>query len=106
MADEYIGTKQQKLQLSEGTVILDFYATWCGPCKKLSPLFTKLCEEAKQKGTQTSFFKVDVDIHEDLTEKYAIDAMPTVLVLVNGKQQERVEGYDPASIEQLFASRT
>lgn len=100
MLIEYDGSAAQKLQLSEGTVIVDFYATWCGPCKKLAPLYAKLAE-----ASSLPCFKVDVDKWPKLTEKYEIDSMPTVLVLKNGKAQERVEGFEVDAIEALIKGR-
>ena len=105
MVEEYNGSKSQKLQLGEGTVILDFYATWCGPCKKLAPIFMSIAEEATKSNASATFFKIDVDKFQDLTAKYEIDSMPTVLVLKNGKVQDRVEGFDERKIRQTVASR-
>ena len=106
MAEEYEGKKSQALQLSEGVVVLDFYATWCGPCKLLAPIFKSLAEKAAERNSTATFFKVNVDKQTSLTEKYEIDSMPTVLILINGKVQDRIEGFDEEKIRAAVASRT
>ena len=58
-------------------VVIDFMATWCGPCKALAPLFTKLADHYKQ---QAVFLKIDVDVHEDLAAAFKVSAMPTIVV--------------------------
>ena len=63
-------------------VVIDFYATWCGPCKMISP---KLEEMSKTK-TNVVFLKVDVDEAEDVAMEYNISAMPTFLFMKNGKK--------------------
>jgi len=78
--------------LSNGTVIVDFSAVWCGPCKKYAPEFEKLALE--KKFSMMTFVKVDIDEHESLGKKYEINSLPTTLVLVNGKEMARCEGYD------------
>ena len=63
-------------------VVVDFYATWCGPCRMIAP---KLEEMAKQ-NSNVVFLKVDVDEAEDVSEKYSISAMPTFLFFKNGEK--------------------
>ena len=62
-------------------VLVDFFATWCGPCKKIAPSFSKFAEDKRT----ITFYEVDIDDHPHLTEKYKVDAVPTVIKLVNGK---------------------
>ena len=74
-----------------GVVLLDFYATWCGPCKMLSPIVDELSEEMPD----VKFFKVDVDEEEDLVEMFGIEAMPTLIVLRDGKVVNKSVGFKP-----------
>jgi thioredoxin 1 len=84
--------------LSNGTVIVDFYAEWCNPCKKYAPKFIELSEEF----ISFTFVKVNTDEHEGLQQKYMINSLPTTLVLVNGKDMDRVEGYDLQEIRAMI----
>ena len=84
--------------MSEGTVILDFYAKWCGPCKEFGPKF----EEAATKYKSATFIKVDSDEHVFLGEKYNISSLPTVIILKNGQTKEKLEGYLPSKFLSLL----
>jgi thioredoxin 1 len=78
----------------KGVVVLDFYANWCGPCKRIAPAFEELAGTFKN----FTFLKVDVDESPDLTELYGVNAMPTFLFLVDGKTVKKVEGADLKAI--------
>lgn len=58
--------------------IIDFYATWCGPCKKLAPIYSKLSNEFKD---QVYFYKVDVDKAKELAALFQIRSIPTLLYI-------------------------
>ena len=89
---EYTGDRGS---FGNGTVVLDFYATWCGPCKRLRPIL----EVYAQKSTVT-FIAVDTDEWPDLSERFAIASLPTLVVLHNGKTIDRIEG--APSMEWLY----
>lgn len=73
---------------SDKKVLIDFYATWCGPCKVLSPVL----EEVATENEDIKLVKIDVDKNEDLVYKYGITAMPTIIVIKNGKEINRSVG--------------
>ena len=75
-------------------LVVDFYATWCGPCKKLSPTLDEVSEEF---GEQVNIVKVDVDESEDLAMDYGIRSVPTVLFFKNGRQVDKFVGALPKS---------
>lgn len=81
-----------------GAVVIDFFATWCGPCKRIAPAFEKLAESI----TSIQFFKVDVDESPELVNQFDISAMPTFVFLKDGKEVRRVEGADMAGLESGF----
>ncbi len=63
-------------------IVVDFYATWCGPCKMISP---KL-EEMAQQFSDVIFLKVDVDENEEVASEYGISCMPTFIFIKNGEK--------------------
>lgn len=75
-------------------LVVDFFATWCGPCKKLSPT---LDEVSKEFGDRVNIVKVDVDESEDLAMTYGIRSVPTVLFFKNGQQVDKFVGALPKS---------
>lgn len=69
-------------------VVVDFYATWCGPCKMFGPVFEKVSNESS-----ITFIKIDVDAHEDIARKYGIMSIPTVVLLNNGEVEKKHMGF-------------
>ena len=66
---------------TEGTVLVDFYADWCGPCKMMSPVIEQIAEENKE---NLKVGKVNVDDNSELAEKYNVMSIPTIIVFKNG----------------------
>ena len=93
-------TNNFKDEAMQGVVLIDFFATWCGPCKMLSPIIEELSEEMPN----VKFFKVDVDENEELVEMFNIEAMPTLIILKDGKIANKSVGFKPkANIKALLA---
>lgn len=63
-------------------VLVDFYATWCGPCKALSPIVD---EVKKELGTSMKVIKIDVDKKKSISDKYKVRSLPTLAIFQNGK---------------------
>ena len=74
--------------VGEGRVLVDFFATWCGPCKMLSLVIEKL-----NKKNVIPIIKVDVDECEEVASKYRIFSVPTLIIFENGKEIKRKTGY-------------
>ena len=74
---------------SEGAVIVDFWAEWCGPCKMIAPL---LDEIAREKVGVVKVAKVNVDESQSLSFKYNIRAIPALLFFKNGQLRDQVTG--------------
>ena len=82
-------TFEQEVMLSEKPVLIDFWASWCGPCRMVSPIIDKLAEEYQGK---IKVLKVNVDTETQLASEFAIVSIPTVLLVKNGKIQEKSVG--------------
>lgn len=72
-----------------GPVVVDFYATWCGPCKRLSPMLDDL---AGPLTNSVKFYKVDVDKYPNLARQFDIQGVPTLLFFDNGKVVDKIVG--------------
>lgn len=70
-------------------VVIDFWAEWCGPCKMIGPIIDELSEEYKDRAV---IGKVNVDDNDDVTSKYGIRNIPTVIFIKNGEQVDKVVG--------------
>jgi thioredoxin 1 len=70
-------------------VLVDFWATWCGPCKRLGPIIEEIAREYEGKAI---IGKCDIEENDDLTEKFGIMNVPTVVFLKDGKEVDRVVG--------------
>ena len=83
-----IDSKEFEEVIKEGKVVVDLFATWCGPCKMLSPILDEISEEI----TTTKFYKIDVDDNEDVAREYNVMSIPTVLVFENGNLKNTIVG--------------
>lgn len=82
---------QNEVMQSEKTVLLDFYASWCGPCKMLSPILDEVEEEARG----TKICKVNIDDEPELAAKFGVMSVPTLVVMQDGVIQNTAVGVRP-----------
>ncbi|KAI0103688.1 thioredoxin-like protein [Nemania sp. FL0031] len=80
-------------------VIVDAFATWCGPCKAIAPLVAKLSDQEQFKDFH--FVKIDVDDLPELSQELGITAMPTFVAFKDGEPSGKVIGANPKAIEKL-----
>ena len=73
---------------AKAPVIVDFYADWCGPCKMLLPILERFAEE----NPGTDIFEINVDNAPDLSEKYGVESIPTLILFKDGKEEKRLIG--------------
>ena len=79
--------KKEVLEESK-TVVVDFYADWCGPCKMISPVVEAVAKENEQ----AKFVKINVDDAQELAMEYNIMSIPTLVVIKNGEEVNRTVG--------------
>ncbi|GAW14407.1 hypothetical protein EKO27_g4626 [Xylaria grammica] len=84
-------------------VIVDAFATWCGPCKAIAPIIAKMSEEEKFK--DVFFAKIDVDDLPELSQELGITAMPTIIAFKNGERDGTVVGAKLPAIQELVAKQ-
>lgn len=88
---ETIVTKEtfaQEVLQADKTVLVDFFATWCGPCKMVAPIVKQLADEGKAK-----VCKIDVDEQPELAVRFGVDSIPTLLVFKGGQLVNRAVGF-------------
>lgn len=89
----------QEVLESDKTVLVDFFATWCGPCKMLSPIVDQLADEHPE----VKVCKLDVDQSQDIAAQYGVMSIPTLILFKNGEAASKVVGLQTkAALEQMI----
>ncbi|XP_074583082.1 thioredoxin H-type-like [Curcuma longa] len=100
--DEWKQQIQRSIE-SKKLVVVDFTASWCGPCRVMAPIFAELAK----KFTNIIFLKVDVDELETVAQEWKVEAMPTFLFIKEGNEVEKIVGAQkeelPKKVELLAA---
>ena len=83
---------QSKVLDAQGPVLVDFFATWCGPCKMLAPTLDEVAAETAGKA---AVYKLDIDQSPDIAQKYGVMSVPTLMVFENGQIKNERLGAQP-----------
>lgn len=79
---------EEEVLKNKNTILIDFYADWCAPCKMMSPVVEKIAEEHQN----VSVYKVNVDEESELAIKYSVMSIPTFIIIKNGEEVNRISG--------------
>ena len=91
---------EEEVIKSERPVLIDFWASWCGPCRMMSPVIDKIAEDMKD---QVKVCKINIDEEQSLAVKYNVMSIPTFIVFKNGKEEARSIGVqDEAEIVNML----
>lgn len=105
MADvPYISDAEFKSKVLESNVpvLLDFTATWCGPCKAIAPLLDQV---KREKGEAIAIYKLDIDDNQDTPNQFSVQSIPTLLLFKNGKLVNRnVGALNKVKLDQFVAT--
>ena len=103
MAVEHLSDSNFEEKIGSGIVLVDFFATWCGPCKMLSPVIEEIGEECDG---SFAVYKVDIDEAEDTVMDLGIMSVPTLILFKDGDEAERMVGVQPkaAILEKVKAA--
>lgn len=83
---------ENEVKKAKGTVIVDFYADWCGPCKMMSPIIDNIAEEL---GESVKVGKVNTDENMELAEEFSIMSIPTIMIFKDGYVVKTFNGVTP-----------
>ncbi|XP_024534986.1 thioredoxin H-type [Selaginella moellendorffii] len=91
--------KLDEAKRSGKVIVVDFTATWCGPCKAMAPIFVDLSKQFEQ----LIFVKVDVDALKDVAQDWSIQAMPTFIFIKDGKLLDKIVGANKSELQRKAA---
>lgn len=74
---------------TKGLVLVDFFATWCGPCQMLAPVLDRIANSR----AEFDIAKVDIDKSQNLAYKYEVEVVPTMVIFKDGKVMNKIEGF-------------
>lgn len=101
---KYLNDENFKDTIAKGVTLVDFYADWCGPCRRIAPVIEELANEMKGKAT---IAKLDIEQAQSTTALFQVMSIPTIIIFKNGQEIERIVGLSSKeSLEKLIAKHS
>ncbi len=91
---KYLKEEDFQEEIKEGSVLVDFYADWCGPCRMVGPII----EEISKEKPNVKVIKVNVDEREDVAKAYGIMSIPTIILFKDGQMDKKQVGFAPKEV--------
>lgn len=95
---EFTNQNFEEITSTDKTVLVQYYAEWCGPCQMLKPVLEGLAKEM----TDVTFYRVDIESHRELATKAGIQSIPTVVTYKNGAEIGREAGFKPKHLMEAW----
>lgn len=89
-------------KISDGLVLVDFWAAWCGPCKMIAPVLEELDSEMSD---QVQIVKLDVDENQETAQKYGVMSIPTLILFKDGEKVDQTMGFQPKDALEQFVQK-
>ncbi|WP_313886443.1 thioredoxin [Bacillus sp. SD088] len=102
MAISHVTDENFASEISEGVVLVDFWAPWCGPCKMIAPVLEELDGELDGK---VRIVKLNVDDNQETAGKYGVMSIPTMLVFKDGEEVDKTVGFQPKEALEEFLNK-
>ncbi|MDA8352924.1 MAG: thioredoxin [Firmicutes bacterium] len=97
MAIKQVSDQSFSSDVASGTVLVDFWAPWCGPCKMIAPVLEEIDQEL---GEKVTIAKLNVDENPDTAGRYGVMSIPTLMIFKDGEVVDKLHGFQPK--EQLI----
>jgi thioredoxin 1 len=98
---EINGLTEFKEAIKEGVVLTDFWASWCGPCKMISPILEEIAKERND----VTIIKINVDDNEQIAMNYGVQSIPALILFRDGEKQDSMVGALPKTIINKFLNK-